>query len=623
MLWKRLFATKSIERLHKEMAEDEGRLRRALGPVALTSLGIGAIIGAGIFVMTGRVAAEDAGPAVVLSYVFAGVGCALAAFCYAEFASMAPVAGSAYTYAYATLGELFAWIIGWDLILEYAMSAATVGSAWGNYFNELTRVLFNWEVPPNWANDPFSHPGAYMNLPAVIILLLVTAVLVIGIRESAASNTVLVIVKLGVVLFVICVGLGSGYVAISNWTSVPKEERILPEQRILSSEAKEIGQKNNYSDQQIRRLEELTYATYMRQKLETLISDGKISAADAPEKRKAQEDKISKRQQKVVKDEGLEFNMTPADEATVKEVIAAAKKNAPAQEAKSWGLLGKVGLNKVLAGVDDSTRTNYTPYGVSGIMLGAALVFFAFIGFDSISTHAEEAKKPQRDVPIGIIASLLVCTILYIAVSAIITGMEPYPDIDTKAAIASAFREKSEQAGGNGLLKWSAALIAAGGLAGMTSVLLITFLSQARIFLAMARDGFMPQRIFGAVHEKFKTPHISTIVTGILMAVIAAFTPITKLEEMVNIGTLFAFVVVCAAVLILRRRRPDVHRPFRTPAVAIVAPLGILVNMTMMLFLPDDTWIRLFVWLFVGLIIYFTYGYWRSRLRPHVEQSAT
>ncbi|HEV3146243.1 MAG TPA: amino acid permease [Gemmataceae bacterium] len=615
MFWKRLFATKSIERLHKEMAEDEGRLRRALGPVALTSLGIGAIIGAGIFVMTGRVAAEDAGPAVVLSYVFAGIGCALAAFCYAEFASMVPVAGSAYTYAYATLGELFAWIIGWDLILEYAMSAATVGSAWGNYFNELTRVLFGWEIPPNWCNDPISHPGAYLNLPAVVILLLVTAILVVGIRESAASNTLLVIIKLGVVLFVICVGFGSGYVVVRNWTDVPKEERILPEQRILSSEAKEIGAESKYSDKQIRRLEELTYATYMRQRLETLIADGKISAAAAPEKRKTLEDQLSKRQQKVIKDEGIDFNMTAADEAKVKEVIAAAKAHAPEQERKSWGLLGKIGLNKVLAGVDDSTRTNYTPYGISGIMLGAALVFFAFIGFDSISTHAEEAKKPQRDVPIGILASLFVCTILYIAVSAVITGMEPYPDIDTKAAIASAFRQKAEEGGGSPMLKWSAGLIAAGGLAGMTSVLLITFLSQARVFLAMARDGFMPQRIFGTVHEKFKTPHVSTIVTGILMAGIAAFTPITKLEEMVNIGTLFAFVIVCAAVLILRRRRPDVHRPFRTPAVAIVAPVGILVNVTMMLFLPDDTWLRLIIWLVIGLVIYFTYGFWNSRLR--------
>jgi APA family basic amino acid/polyamine antiporter len=603
------------------MAEDEGRLRRALGPIALTSLGIGAIIGAGIFVMTGRVAAEDSGPAVVLSYVFAGVGCALAAFCYAEFASMAPVAGSAYTYAYATLGELFAWIIGWDLILEYAMSAATVGSAWSNYFNEFTHVLFNWEVPPAWCNDPISHPGAVMNLPAVIILLLVTAILVIGIRESAASNTVLVIVKLGVVLFVIFVGFGSGYVLIKNWTDVPKEERILPEQRILSDEAKDVGEEKKLTDKQIRRLEEQSYAVYMRQRLDEIIAQGKIPADQVAAKKQALEEKLKKRQQKVSSAEGLDLTMTGDDQALVDKVIAEAKAHAPKAEAKSWGLLGKIGLNKVLAGVDNSTRSNYTPYGISGIMLGAALVFFAFIGFDSISTHAEEAKKPQRDVPIGIIASLFVCTLLYIIVSAVITGMEPYPDIDTKAAIASAFRKKGEE-GGGAMLKWSAGLIAVGGLAGMTSVLLITFLSQARVFLAMARDGLMPRSVFGTVHAKFKTPHISTIVTGLLMAGIAAFTPITKLEEMVNIGTLFAFVIVCAAVLVLRRRRPDVHRPFRCPAVYIVAPLGILVNVTMMLFLPDATWERLVYWLIAGLVIYFLYGYWRSSLRAQVEQSA-
>src|SRR5262245_45408068 len=232
MLWNRLFATKSLEQLHKEMQEDEGRLRRVLGPVGLTSLGIGAIIGAGIFVMTGRVAANDSGPAIMLSFAVAGVGCALAALCYAEFASMAPVAGSAYTYAYATLGELFAWIIGWDLILEYAMSAATVGSVWGNYFNELTDILFKWHVPDRFSNDPFSLEGAYFNLPAVVILGLVTIILVIGIRESAASNTLLVVIKLGVVLFVIAMGFG--YITQSYWTDIPKEARKQPEEFLFA-----------------------------------------------------------------------------------------------------------------------------------------------------------------------------------------------------------------------------------------------------------------------------------------------------------------------------------------------------------------------------------------------------
>ncbi len=247
-------------------------------------------------------------------------------------------------------------------------------------------------------------------------------------------------------------------------------------------------------------------------------------------------------------------------------------------------------------------------------MLGAAIVFFAFIGFDSISTHSEEAIKPQRDVPIGILASLVICSLLYIGVAAVITGMVPYPDIDTDAAVASAFSDQAEQGGGR-VLNAAAGLIAAGALAGMTSVLLITFLSQARIFLAMARDGLLPHNVFGAVHARFRTPHISTIFTGALMCVVAAFTPILVLEDMVNIGTLFAFVVVCAAVLILRIKRPEAHRPFRCPLVYIVAPLGIGINLVLMLFLSVETWVRLVVWLVVGLILYFTFGYRHSVLR--------
>jgi APA family basic amino acid/polyamine antiporter len=274
-----------------------------------------------------------------------------------------------------------------------------------------------------------------------------------------------------------------------------------------------------------------------------------------------------------------------------------------------------VGLKDSLVSIDNATRSNYTPYGFSGLMLGAAIVFFAFIGFDSISTHAEEAVRPQRDVPFGILASLLVCTVLYMLVSAVITGMTPYPEIDTKAAVASAFRQRGQAEGGNAILHASAALIAAGGLAGMTSVLLITFLSQARIFLAMARDGLLPQGLFGSIHEKFRTPHISTMVTGGLTAVIAAFTPIQDLEKMVNIGTLFAFTVVSAAVLILRIRRPDAERPFRCPALFVVAPLGIVFNIVLMLFLPLETWLRLVVWLVIGLGLYFSFGYWHSVLR--------
>jgi amino acid transporter len=616
--FQRLFATKSIERLHKEMAEDQGRLRRVLGPVGLTSLGIGAIIGAGIFVMTGRVAAEDSGPAVMLAYVFAGVGCALAAFCYAEFASMAPVAGSAYTYAYATLGELLAWIIGWDLILEYAMSAATVGSAWSEYFNEFLLVVTGWQVPEYLSYDPFSKPGAIMNLPAVAILLLVTAVLVIGIRESAISNTVLVLIKLGVVLFVIA--LGFGYIAKSNWFDIPYQERKLPEETLIPDLAEEHSKKVEKrtgadADERTKFLDKSATATYKVNRIATIRAELEKENQLTP----PVNERLTKLEAEAMKNKPT----AEADVKAVEAILAKAREKAPAKTADKWGMVGELGVNKQLTAIDDSTRSNFTPFGLSGIMLGAALVFFAFIGFDSISTHAEEAVKPQRDVPIGILASLAICTVLYMLVSAVITGMKPYPDIDTKAAVASAFRQRAEMEGGSKILKYSAALIAAGGLAGMTSVLLITFLSQARVFLAMARDGFMPKAIFGAVHSKFKTPHISTMITGAIIAVVAAFTPIQDLEKMVNIGTLFAFVVVCGAVLMLRIKRPDVHRPFRCPALFVLAPLGILVNVTMMVVLPSVTWLRLVIWLGIGLVIYFGYGYWNSALRKREEGLAT
>jgi APA family basic amino acid/polyamine antiporter len=283
-----------------------------------------------------------------------------------------------------------------------------------------------------------------------------------------------------------------------------------------------------------------------------------------------------------------------------------------------WGLLGYFGINSVLEGIDDRFRTSFTPYGISGLMLGASIVFFAYIGFDSISTHAEEARRPQRDVPFAILASLILCTFLYIGVSAVITGMVPYPKIDPNAAVASAFRQLGEQEG-KPHLRAAAGLIATGALAGLTSVLLITFLSQARIFLAMARDRLLPPSIFGAIHPRFRTPHLSTMLTGGVITVVAALTPITKLEEMVNIGTLMAFVIVCAAVLLLRFQRPHAERPFRCPWIYVVGPLGILVNLIMMLFLPIDTWARLVIWLVIGLCIYFTYGLWNSTLGREVR----
>lgn len=617
MFKKRLFATKSLELLHKEMHEDEGRLRRVLGPIGLTSLGIGAIIGAGIFVMTGRVAAQDAGPAIVVSYMVAGLGCALAAFCYAEFASMAPVAGSAYTYAYATLGELLAWIIGWDLILEYAMSCATVAASWSKYFNEFLRVCFgeDWVVPSQWCHDRFTQANAYMNLPAVCILAVVTVILVIGIRESAAFNTLMVLIKLGVVLFVIAIGVG--YVNRANWTQIPVEARRQPQESaipgVVNRHVEDVEKLAAGKDRD-NRIEMLKSAALAQFRLDRIP----IVRA-ATEKQGNLTFDRAQRLDTIAAGYRAKLATAPADQAAVKEILAAADNKAPDAAAAKWGMLGYLGLNRTLTGIDDSVRSNFFPYGFSGMMLGASLVFFAFIGFDSISTHAEEAVRPQRDVPFGILASLFICTILYIAVSAVITGMVPYPEIDDNAAVASAFRQLSDAEGGNPMLRASAGLIAAGGLAGMTSVLLITFLSQARIFLAMARDRLLPPSVFGTVHPKFKTPHISTILTGLVIMIVAAFTPIVVLEEMVNIGTLLAFVIVCGSVLLLRIRRPDAKRPFRCPALFIVAPLGILVNVIMMLFLPIETWGRLVVWLGIGLVIYFTYGYWRSALGKQVE----
>jgi basic amino acid/polyamine antiporter, APA family len=300
-----------------------------------------------------------------------------------------------------------------------------------------------------------------------------------------------------------------------------------------------------------------------------------------------------------------------SDQAKAAEVVKKLESEVESARTEKWGVLALLGIDRSLSKIDDNTRSNFMPYGLSGIMLGAAIVFFAYIGFDAISTHSEEAKNPARDLPIGILSSLAICTVLYIGVAAVITGMVPYPDINPDAAVSEAFIERSQKDNSQ-LLKYSGGLIATGALAGLTSVLLITFLSQARIFLAMARDGMLPPRIFGAIHPKFRTPHISTMLTGGLVAIVAAFTPILKLEEMVNIGTLAAFVIVCAAVLILRIQRPDAHRPFRCPVVYVVAPLGIVVNMLMMLFLPLDTWIRLVVWLIIGLCIYFSYSHWHS-----------
>lgn len=574
MGWRQFFRRKPLETLLAEMA-GEHRLQRVLGPISLTSLGVGAIIGAGIFAMTGRVAAEDAGPAVMISFLIAGFACLLAALCYSEFAAMAPVAGSAYTYTYATLGELWAWIIGWDLVLEYAMSCSVVAAHWSHYLNEFLWISFGWKIPPQYLSDPFTPVvvggvavQAFANLPAILIMVIITLILAVGIRESALTNAALVIVKLLVVLFVIV--LGWRYVDWSNWTGVPVERR-------------------NTSD------------------VTDFLARHPAAAAQVPP------DTVGPLTSGLALLEGhpeLAASLSGAEQLAVRRLP---------NEAQKWGLLGVLGLRHWLQPLDDAIRGPFFPYGLSGLMVGAALVFFAYIGFDSISTHAEEAVRPQRDVPLGILSSLVICTVLYVLVSGVITGMEPYPTIDLEASVASAFRRRAEL-DSSPLLHASAWIIAVGALAGMSSVLLVTFLSQARIFLAMARDGLLPHSIFGVVHRRFHTPHRSTLLTGAVICLVSGVLPIRLLEEMVSIGTLMAFVLVCGSVLLLRITRPDVHRPFRCPAVFIIAPLGILVNLVMMAFLPIDTWLRLVFWLALGLAIYLGYGYRHSRMGHELQR---
>ncbi len=724
MFWKQLFAKKSLEHLKAE-AESDNRLRRVLGPIALTSLGVGAIIGSGIFVMTGRVAANDAGPAIMLSFVVAGIGCLFAALCYSEFAAMAPVAGSAYTYAYATLGELLAWIIGWDLILEYAMACACVAAGWSQYLNEFIGVVFGdqYKVPHFLCSDPFSEPGAWLNLPAFLITLLVTVILVIGIRESATTNAVLVFVKVGVVLFVIFVGIS--FVRTANWNSVPVSDRVFPEDLAIPDlAAKEVKEGALDKKEAVARIEALNkemeklygeklgseelkkksakgrrllnvfyeetaklpkeeaeertkvLSAYLlamarverkKKELDAAVESQEKSRTEADaelaklkeelktsprrEKKKELDAPVVARQKELdkavaakkmtreeadaelaklkteaakaystidtdLKNLGVKdayLPPTPEEEQSAQRVFGKVEEEAKKKIVQNWGILGLFGLSDFLAGIDNKVRSPFMPYGLGGIIFGASIVFFAYIGFDSISTHSEEARKPQRDVPIGILSSLVICTVLYILVAGVLTGMVQYSHINPKAAVASAFTVKGKEEN-NALLLGASALISTGALAGLTSVLLITFLSQARIFLAMARDHLLPPAIFGAIHARFRTPHISTMLTGGIISLVAAFTPISKLEEMVNIGTLMAFVIVCAAVLLLRIKSPNAERPFRTPLLFVVAPLGIVVNFIMMLFLPVETWLRLFAWLAVGLLIYFFYGMKHSTL---------
>jgi APA family basic amino acid/polyamine antiporter len=489
-----MFATKSIEQLKAEAAETgEHSLKRVLGPANLVTLGIGAIIGTGIFVLTGQAAAQYAGPAIVLSMVLAGVASALAGLCYSEFASTVPIAGSAYTYGYATLGEFIAWIIGWDLVLEYALGAATVAVGWSGHLTSFLQDFLGITIPASFASAPCSvvaaagcNPDAYLNLPAMLIALAVTALIVVGIKESADVNAAIVVIKVVVVVAVILGG--AAYVNSANW------QPFVP---------------------------------------------------------------------------------------------------------PNTGSFGE--------------------YGWSGVLRGAGVIFFAYIGFDAVSVAAQEARNPQRDMPIGILGSLTICTILYILVSGVMVGLVPYREmLGSPAPMVVAIRAAEAASEGSALLRMMTMLVEVGAIAGLSSVMVVLMMAQPRIFYSMSRDGLLPP-FARKIHPRFRTPHVTSIITGILVALAAGFTPIGALGELVSIGTLLAFVIVSIGVIFLRYRRPDLHRPFKTPFVPYIPILSALVSFALMAGLPFDTWVRLIVWMVIGMAIYFAYGYKHSELRKRQQ----
>lgn len=476
-----IWRKKPISAFEADMKKSE--LKRVLGRWSLTAIGIGAIIGGGIFVLTGTAAHYHAGPALALSFVVAGIACIFAALCYAEFASMLPVEGSAYAYAYGTVGEIFAWIIGWGLILEYAMGAMTVAVSWSGYFNKLIGLV-GLSIPSWLKNDPFSYTegGFAVNLPAFIIVWFVTSVLVKGIKEAAGANNIIVILKLAAVLFVIIVG--AFFVIPENWFP------FIPD-------AKDIAGEN-----------------------------GQMHSA----------------------------------------------------------------------------------YGIGGIFSGAAAVFFAYIGFDAVSTQAGEAIDPKKDMPFAIIVSLLVCTVLYIAVALVLTGMINYNDIvgdALKAPVAAAF-EKAGQ-------PWAVFIITTAATVGLISVMLVMMLGQTRVFLGMAKDGLLPT-FFKDIHPEFKTPYKSTILVGFVVSVVAAFTPIGLLGDMTSFGTLFAFAMVCGAVWLLRIREPQLQRGFKVPALPLIATLGIGTNLFLIVNLNSLAQMLAMAWLVIGVVVYFAYGKGNSNL---------
>jgi APA family basic amino acid/polyamine antiporter len=483
-----LFRTKNVEQSIQDTEEPEHALKKTLSALDLTVFGVGVIIGTGIFVLTGKVAKENAGPAVSLAFVVAGVVCALAALCYAEFASTVPVAGSAYTFSYATLGELPAWIIGWDLVLEFALGTAVVAVGWSGYIRSLLDNA-GWHLPAYLGGREGAHGFGFDILAAALVLVL-TAVLVLGMKLSARVTQIVVAIKVTVVLIVIVAG--AFFVHGGNYKPfVPKPEAV--------------------------------------------PAGGSLKAP----------------------------------------------------------------LIQLMVGWAPSN------FGWMGIFTAASVVFFAFIGFDIVATTAEETRNPQRDMPRGILGSLFVCTALYVAVSIVVTGMEKYTKLSVDAPLADAFKAVGHP--------FYAGVISFGAAVGLTTVCLILLLGQTRVFFAMSRDGLLP-RFFSHVHPRFKTPHRPTILLGVVIAVVAGFTSLSELAELVNIGTLFAFIVVALGVIILRNTRPDLPRAFRTPFVPVVPILSVCASLWLMLNLPAETWLRFAIWLVIGFGVYFLYGRSHSRV---------
>ena len=624
-LREQLFARKSLKVLLAEMAGDH-RLKRVLGPVTLTALGIGAVIGAGIFVATGAAARDVAGPALMVSYGVAGLTCIFAALCYAEFASMAPVAGSAYTYAYTTMGELFAWIIGWDLVLEYAVGAATVANGWSGYFQSVLGKL-GIAVPIVVGGAPYKYDQGKIlpNLEAKYPLAVAQREMdekeanwsdgsvkpasgtfwVFDVREKGADNAD--VVK----TFVVGpAGDAATEAKIKDWAVMP----VKATQKVMQTKDKAA----TWADGEARPANGIYWVyTYKEKRDEKTAVLGEVGDT-------ATEAKVADRQQAAINLPAI-LVVFAVTVILVKGISESAGFNALMVAIKVAAVLFVIGVGSFFINPENWTR-NFAPYGWTGVsffgipvfgqsnasgepvgvLAGAAIIFFAYIGFDSVSTHAEEARNPQKDVPIGIIASLLICTVLYIAVVAVLTGMVPYFNLSKDAGVSDAFKSIG--------LGWAEFIIAVAGVAGITSVLLVMMLSAPRVFLAMARDGLVPHRFFADVHPTFKTPWKSTIAIGLFVALLTGFLPIDALLHLTNIGTLFAFVVVCAAVLIMRRTNPGADRPFRCPLVPVVPVLGIGLCLLLMLSLPAANWYRLFAWLALGLLIYFLYGRYHSTL---------